>query len=156
VTEIGRKTAFPVADDWQRAGVAVDLVMPPPQRSRDREFRATYPSFELARGPNELEGIRRYHSSNNPVAENNYVGTNRTRYANPDLDRLIDAYYGAIPHPERVALLGQIIHHLTANLVALPLFPDAESGLVSNRLQNVMGAGGSATQAWNAHEWDLQ
>lgn len=155
MTEIARKTAYPVADEWQRIGVTAELVMPPPQRARDREYRATFPGFELTRGPNELEGIRRYHSSNNAVPENNFAGTNRSRYANAEFDRLIDAFYTTIPRPQRMEILGQIVQHMTGNLVPIGLFHDAQSALVSNRLKNVVGAGGTATQAWNAHEWEL-
>jgi len=156
VTEIGRKTAYPVADDWQRAGVGVDLIFPPPQRARDREYRATFPGVEMARGANELEGMRRFHSSNNAVPENNYAGTNRTRYVNEEFDRLIESFYVTIPRSPRIEILGRIIEHMTGNVILLSLFHDAESALVSNRLKNVAGAGGNSTQGWNAHEWDVQ
>ncbi len=107
VTEIGRKTSYPVADNWQRAGVAVDLVFPPPQRSRDREYRATFPGFEMARGANEFEGLRRFHSANNAVPENDFTGTNRTRYFNREFDALIDSFYVTIPRPQRIEILGR-------------------------------------------------
>jgi peptide/nickel transport system substrate-binding protein len=155
VTEIGRKVSFPLADDWQRAGVTVDLLFPPPQRSRDREYRATFPGFEVARGANEFEGLRRFHSSNNAVPENNFAGTNRTRYVNREFDALIESFYVTIPRAQRIEILRAFIHHMTDNVLILSLFHDAESALVSSRLKNIVGGGGASTQAWNAHEWDV-
>lgn len=49
--DIEVKTSLAVSDYWQRAGVGVDLSAITPQRSRDREYRATYPGFELLGNP---------------------------------------------------------------------------------------------------------
>jgi peptide/nickel transport system substrate-binding protein len=154
-TEIGRKAVFPVVSDWQRLGLAVDPVFPPPQRARDREYRATFPAFEINRNPNEPEGLRRYHSSNNSLPENNYSGQNRNRYFNAEFDASIDGFFSTIARPARMQYLGRVIHHMTDQLVVMGLFYDAQSGLVANRIQNVTGGGGNATQTWNAHEWDV-
>jgi hypothetical protein len=57
---------------------------------------------------------------------------------------------------ERMQALGSVVHHLTDNLVQLPLFHGADPTLISNRLINVTARGDAFTQAWNVQEWDIK
>ena len=52
--------------------------------------------------------------------------------------------------------LGQVVHHMTDQLTVLPLFYDTKSAIIGNRLKNATGLGDNSTQAWNAHDWDVQ
>ena len=45
-------------------------------------------------------------------------------------------------------MAGQIINHITSNLVVMGLYYDAEPVMISNRLQNFNG------QVWADHDWD--
>jgi hypothetical protein len=53
-------------------------------------------------------------------------------------------------------VLAQIIHHISDQVVPLPLFYDANPALVGNRLRNVAARHGrDSTEAWNAELWDV-
>jgi peptide/nickel transport system substrate-binding protein len=152
------KTMFAAADYWQRIGVDAEPFVSPTQRARDLEYRANFPGFELARQPNEVDydAITRLHGAQSPLPENNYVGRNRMRYRDPEFDRLIDQFITTIPRQERMQILGQIIHHMTEQVVPLGVFYNAQPAVVGNRVLNVVGTSPQGTWAWNAHEWDLK
>lgn len=141
-----------VADYWKRIGLTTETVQIPAQRRRDVEYRATHPGLTIQRQPNGEEGMQRFHSREAPVPENNFVGDNKGRYMNPELDALLDRYFVTIPRAERVQIAAQIIQHMTSQVVPLPLFYDANSVVIGKRLNHVTGS----EVGWNAHEWTVQ
>ena len=151
--ELREKLQLVLGDYWQNVGVGMDPVVIPRQRAADREYRATSLSFDFRFNPPE---VTRYHSSQVPLPENDYRGSNSARYRNPDLDALLDQYVVTIPKGDRTRLLAQIIHHMTDQLVVVPLFHDAEPVLIGNRLVNVGAKRGDSLQGWNAQEWDVK
>jgi peptide/nickel transport system substrate-binding protein len=154
--DIQVKSAFAVAGYWQRLGVPTETLISAPQRNQDREWSTTFPSFSLIRTPNDLQELNRRRSSQTPLPENNFTGQNRTRYMNPEYDRLIDAYFATIPRPERTAVLRQIMAHISENLTEMGLFYNVLAVAVGKRVKNTTpGAVTGSTQAWNAHEWDV-
>jgi hypothetical protein len=107
---------------------------------------------------NQLQSstVRKYLSTSIALAENHYsVSGNNSRYANADLDSAINRYITSIPKPERMQALSQIVNIQSSQLSMLPLFYAAEPSMVSRRLKNVTGRGDTASEAWNAQEWDL-
>jgi ABC-type transport system substrate-binding protein len=99
------------------------------------------------------------HSRAGRTAENNYRGsggTNYPRYMNSELDGLIDRFSVAIDIRERIGIGSQIIHHMTDQLVEMPLLYDVEPTLIANRVKNVTSRQLQSSHAWNAHEWDVQ
>jgi ABC-type transport system substrate-binding protein len=149
------RSALAIADFWQRAGVAAEPNIIPEQRQRDREFRGTFPAFDIRNSPNEPGRLARFQSVQVPTAETKFLGDNNPRYANRELDVLIDRFFSTIPTRERNQALGAVIHHLTDQVVMMGLFYAMEPTMVSNRIQNLHARHSSGTQAWNAHEWDL-
>jgi peptide/nickel transport system substrate-binding protein len=155
--DIIEKATFAVADDWRRLGLITEPLPIPIQRVRDREWRATFPGFELLRQPNDAAAVTRVHSSETPLPDNSFTGTNRSRYRNPDVDTLLDRYVSTIPEAPRVQLLGEIIHHMTDQLVWMGLFYNAEATMVAQRIQHAAANNATGTtQAWNAHEWNVR
>jgi peptide/nickel transport system substrate-binding protein len=146
------KLLFSVADDWQRAGIGVETLIIPRQRSDDREYRSTRPAFELVRQPNDLSesALVRLHSSEAALPENGFRRSNRTRYMSPELDALIVRYLVTIPLRERLDLVRQIVHHISDQLPVMGLLYDVSPMLISNRLQHVT----AEQDTRNAHEWD--
>jgi ABC-type transport system substrate-binding protein len=132
---------------WQQTGVGVDVVVIPLQRNQDREYRQTRPGFEIVGQP---EDIYRLHSNQVPTADTRYVGDNRPRYSNPQLDTWIDRYYVTIPRTERAEILGQMYQFITDQVVLLPFFYEATLRLEATKLRNV-----SAPLGWNGHDWDV-
>jgi ABC-type transport system substrate-binding protein len=145
--ETNEQNTLIVADYWRHIGVGVETVVIPPQRNLDREYRQTRPAFELVGQPDD---IYRLHSREIPTPETRFIGDNRPRYANPELDALIDRYHVTIPRPERVQALGGIIRHLTDQVVLMSFFYTVGPVMISNRLRNV-----TSVPTWNPQEWDL-
>lgn len=154
--DIHAKTMYPVGDYWQRIGVAADTGLTPAALVTDREHRATFPAFSLAQNPDDKDALTNLHSSGVPIAENRYVGTNKPRYRSAAFDSLLDQYLVTIPQRPRVNLLGQIVGHVTDQLVVMGLFYGVEPTLVANRVVNVGPRIQDSTQARNAHEWELR
>jgi peptide/nickel transport system substrate-binding protein len=150
VTVINQKSALSVKDYWERIGLGVTFNTIPLQRQNDLEYFVTFPSFLLLRGPRELTLFQNLHGSRAALPERNFAGINRGRYMNPEYDALVDRYYVTIPFPDRMQVLGQILHHETDQLPVMRLFSDPEPTPVSNRLKNVPPA-----SPWNAHEWEV-
>jgi peptide/nickel transport system substrate-binding protein len=156
--DLGPKAMLAVADDWQRSGVGVDQAPIPNQRASDTPYRATFPGFELIVGtPFDLEGISQLHSTKARVPENNFIGSNYSRYMNPEFDALIDRYFVTVPQGERTQVLGQIIYHISDRLNAMGMVWDPNFAMISNRITGVRPTNApNATLMWNSHEWDLK
>jgi len=155
--DLREKMMFAIADDWQRLGVGVEPVIIPRQRADDLEYRATFPAFEIVRNPQDVRGLRSQHSRNTALPENNFrVTGNRPRYQSAELDNLVDRFFMTIPKQDRIQILGQILHHMSDQLVIMGVLYNTSPTLVSNRVLNLGAGGQGATQAWNAHEWDVK
>ncbi len=152
--DLRERLMHPIGDYWRQIGLAQEPVVIPTQAASDRQYRATFPGFELTRQPAELQ---RYYSAQIPLPENNFRGGNRIRYNNPEFDALLDRYFTTIPARERGQALAQIVHHMTDQLIIMGIFYTVEPSLVSNRLINVTGRKTEdVRQPWNAHEWDVR
>jgi peptide/nickel transport system substrate-binding protein len=156
VLDINMKTLHPVANYWQRTGVAVENDIVPPQRAADREYRAAFPGFSLQRQPAGLRALDRYFGSEARLPERNFTGNNNARYVNAEFDAALQRYFTTIPIRPRYEALGEVVHRMSDQLTVLPFFYDTKSTMIGERLVNVTGVGFSSTQAWNAHEWDLR
>lgn len=142
-----------VADYWKRLGIDATIHSVPTQRIADRQYRATFPAFELVTGGQGLDpsNMLRWRSSAVPLPENQYIGANRTGYVNPNLDTFIDRYVSTIPVAPRLAALGEFLHFQTDQLLILPLIYRSTGSVIgTKRLKNVTGS-----LTWNAHLWDL-
>jgi peptide/nickel transport system substrate-binding protein len=152
--DVKEKMVFTISDYWQRSGVGADSVITPRQLASNREYRATYPGFDVVRQPFEAERLL---SSEAPLPENRFVGKNRTRYANPQMDALVEKFVTTVPRAERLQALSGIMRIMTEEVVALGIFYAPEPMLISNRLLNVASARSTeADETWNAHQWDLR
>jgi peptide/nickel transport system substrate-binding protein len=157
--ELQPKIVLAIVDGWKQAGIDAEPNFIPPQQIGDREMRAQFPAFEMILGPNGLraEDVMRYHGSNTPLPENGFrVTGNNARYRNPEFDALLERYITTIPRAERIQTLGQIVRHQTEELTWMGLIYDVDVTLFSGRIANVRARGDRATQAWNAHEWELR
>jgi peptide/nickel transport system substrate-binding protein len=156
--DLQEKTLLSYVDFWQRAGVAVEPTMIPRQRATDREYRANFPAFESVRQPNDLstDALTRYYGPEAALPESQYRGSNRMRYQSAELDALIDRFYATVPRPERSQVLGQIMRHMTDNVIPLGLYYQAGPIMIGNRLVNVTAGGAISTPAWNAEQWDIR
>jgi peptide/nickel transport system substrate-binding protein len=145
------KPMFAVVDYWKRVGVAGESYVIPVQQASDREFRATFPGFNLQGSTSGWARVILTTSEQARLPSNNYTGRNYARYQNPEFDALIARFTSTIPHQERTGILQQIMRHWTDQLIGMSLYYAMTSSFVSNRMMN---AGFNPT--WNAHEWDVR
>jgi peptide/nickel transport system substrate-binding protein len=153
------KSQLSVADNWQRIGLPSDQHIVPPQRAQEPAYRANFPGFELLRGASDLRSLGAIHSRGARIQENGYRGvggTNYARYMNPEFDALIERYLATIPQAERLRIGGDILNHMTDQVVVMTLFWDVEPALISNRLVNVTARHKESSSTWNAHVWELR
>jgi peptide/nickel transport system substrate-binding protein len=156
LSDIQPKTLAVIADNWRAIGLDVDEVVVPTQLVRDREYRNTRPGFEVLQVSNEADSFQHFHSSGIPTAQNTYLGMNRSRYASPELDALIDSYFRTVPRPERMAVLREVVRHTSEQLPFLGIFYGTSHTLIGNRISNAGGRNANATEGWNAEQWDLK
>jgi peptide/nickel transport system substrate-binding protein len=149
---IHTKTLFPVADYWQRLGLAAEPFVIPVQLSADREYNAQFPGLYVVRQPIGPDYVDRFLSSEARLPENRYQGRNISRYMNPEFDALVERYISTIAWGPRMQLLGQVVHHISDQLNAMGLFYDVGTTLVGNRLVNVPASNPTA----NVHEWEVK
>jgi peptide/nickel transport system substrate-binding protein len=154
--DIDNKSGLFIIDAWQRSGVAAESVGITPQRSRDREWRATFPAFEVLGNPGNLKSLARLRLAQTPLPENGYTGTNRTRYVNPEFDALLETYFNTIPRSPRAEVVARIVHHMTDQVLWLSMFHRLDVSMIPHRVLHAGPKGEDATQAWNAHEWEIR
>jgi peptide/nickel transport system substrate-binding protein len=143
-----------IIDDWQRVGVFSEPALRAEQRISERALSAGRRGFHFRFG-NPYQFVD-WVSRETPLPENNWVGRNSMRYQNPEYDALIERYERTVPRAERMRLFGDVVHHVTDQVLLLPIYHEPEPALISNRLINVGGPRGMSMQAWNAHEWDVR
>jgi peptide/nickel transport system substrate-binding protein len=141
-----------IKEEWQRVGLDADVLVVPEQRVSDRAYQATFPGFYFRFMSPEISIFK---STTVALPENNYTGSNPGRYRNPELDTLIDGYFGTIPRGERMDVLRRVAALLTDQLIVLPVYHEPEPVLVHKSLLNAAGRKGESVQSWNAHLWDL-
>ncbi len=141
-----------VARYWKELGLDMQVEVLPVERAADLPYRALFPGFFLISRGLPVDRPDGYFTRRAvPLPENNFRGGNVGRYGSAELDALTERYVTTIPFPERMAVLGDIVHMQTDQLTMLPLFFQGVAFILgNNRLQNVLGG-----QVWNAHLWDL-
>ena len=156
--DVHPKTLFPVADAWQRLGVATETMTVSRAQVNDQRFRATFSGFELTRNPNDIGRLAIFYGSQARILERNYVGGNYMNLRDAEWDRLLDRLFSTIPYGERTAVLGDIVHRITDEVLMLGLFYDIEPVLIGGRMQNMTARNSSvrSPEAWNAQEWDAR
>jgi peptide/nickel transport system substrate-binding protein len=155
--DIHVKGLFPIVDNWQKIGLTAEPVVVSAQQASDLQDQATFKAFQLVRQDYHLNRLLSYHSTEARLPERNFTGSNNGRYMNPELDAIIDRYQVTVPWEDRMQIGGQILRHITENVVAMPLFYDMEIALLSDRMLNAVSLMQSGTgQVWNGHEWDIK
>ncbi len=154
--EIQIKTAFSVEDYWRHIGVGVEMDVVPVQLAQDVQYRATFPGFSVQRQPSDVDSIFKLHSSEARLASRGYRGQNNARYMNPEMDALVERYQITVPIPERIQVIGQIVHKVTDEQIWMGTVFDSEPALISNRLTDVGAKANGSTMTWNAHAWGVR
>ena len=150
-TDILQRTKLAAASNLQQLGIAMTPINDTDAQRADVRYRAGMMGFDTARYGNEPP-YRNYRSSEARTPENGYVGSNTTGYMNAELDALIERYLVTIPRPERMQAAGQIIHHLTDQVIPMLMFYDITATPVGRRVHGVVTQG---NELWNVIAWDV-
>jgi peptide/nickel transport system substrate-binding protein len=151
-TQLYVRIGLVVADMWKQIGIEGRPTEIPAAQRSDLQLRTTFPGFEIVNQGSGISSVPTITAAETPLPENNYRGRNRSRYVNADLENLITRYTVTIPMRERVEILGDIVHHLTDNVVYLHLFHGGAAMAIGNRLVNVNAAQNTS----NGYEWDVR
>lgn len=151
--------AASVAESWRQVGVGVKEEVISLGSVFDRERRSTYSGVEMT-GAFPSIGLldSRLRSTNAPSAENLFVGSNRGRYASPELDGLLDRLWQAIGQSEIDAAESAIARKVAEDLPMIGVFFYPTIALVRDGVRNVRPPEVTPPVArpmfgWNAHEW---
>jgi peptide/nickel transport system substrate-binding protein len=147
-----------IADYWQRVGVGATALRSTGRLEQDPEVRTTFPGFRIVNNPTGVAGLRILHSANIARPENGFqINANVSRYANAELDGLIDAYVRTIPVADRVGVMGRILRHVAEQLPVMGMYHNPAPDAFATRLRNVRPTRAlGSVPSWNAQEWDLQ
>jgi len=136
---------------WQKLGLDVQLDVIPASRATDLRYRALFPSFFLL-SKGVLGGPEQYFTrSSIPTQDNNFAGGNAARYGSAELDGLVERYARTIPFPERMSILGDMVHFQTDQVTMIPLFFQGGAFVIGSvKVKNLLPG-----QVWNANAWEL-
>jgi len=147
--------------DWKRAGVDSDLVITPPQLSSNLEYQASFPGIQGTGNAISFSFIDgRFHSRNIARAENRWGGQNRSAYADPMADELVERLLATLDQAERWNVEGDLANLITRNAVFWWLYHPtpasvAKKGMIGIKPNRATGHSGDLLVTWNIAEWDL-
>jgi peptide/nickel transport system substrate-binding protein len=155
----GERELAAVADYWRRAGLEVEELPIPSAQTRNNEYRASYPGFEIS--ANYGDSILNRLQGPAASAADRWTG-NRGGYEDPRAQRLLTAYYGSASQQEQTAATRALSDFEVANLPLMPLYYDADSISVRAGVKAMEdwpgGAGAGSpygTYTRNAHMWEM-
>lgn len=128
---------------WRAIGVDVRLKSEPPRvffGETVTKRRFAMAMFAWYSAPESVPRTT-LHSSMIPAEANSWAGQNYTGYANPEMDRLIDAIEVELDKPKRKALWAQLQTLYATDLPALPLYFRADAFILPKALKGVTPTG---------------
>jgi peptide/nickel transport system substrate-binding protein len=112
------------ANDWEKAGIAIDQKIVPPQQAQDRSLRGSFPGIFLQINEVLIGTALAPIPGNVSTAQNNWSGSNRSGWTNPDYTRLVEKFTATLDHDQRADQLAQMAHIWTDDVAAVPIdFP---------------------------------
>jgi peptide/nickel transport system substrate-binding protein len=148
------------ADAWRRLGIEVEELQQPANRSRDLEYRASFPSWE-ATSAGQGDSILGRMQGPAASAATRWAG-NRGGYEDPMAQQLIAKYYTSIAEPEQFQAMREAAEFIASELPFLIFYfsthhTGARTGV--RALDDVAGGMQSSrpygTYSRNAHLWDV-
>lgn len=152
-----------VADSWRKVGVDAGEFVIPAARTRDTEFRQSFPAVEVTARGNEDVLLTRLESDSTPTSANHFSGNNRGHWTSEEFDRLATQYRATLREADRGPLIKQLQDIMLDQLPIALLNYEVTTALCRKGVycfQNDAKAGADAgriygTYSRNAHEWDV-
>ena len=148
-----------VADGWRQAGVVVKEDVVTQGSIFDRERRSSYSGAEVTGAFPSIALLEtRLRSTNLPLAENQFAGANRGRYASPQMDAFLTRLLEAVGPPALEAAESEIAKKASEDLPIIGLYFYPTMAVVRSNVRNVRPPEGTPPVGrpmfgWNAHEW---
>ena len=141
-----------IADNWRTVGVDAKINIIPAARANDREYTAQHPG-PLLTGTYLDQYLERLNGGDLASAANRWSGRNRSGYANPKTDELLDRLSSTVDPRQRLPLLREQVAEIMGDVATMPLFFEPRPILA---LKSVRGDIHPNNSAWNAFTWDKQ
>ncbi len=146
-------------DTWRRAGFDMQAFVLPAVQLRDAQLRATFPAMYTTQGGASTEDrLDVFVTSTIPTPANRFQGNNRGGWANPEYDRLWDAFNRTLDRVEQNRQLIQMLKLASDEMPAIPIyFNFAPTAYLATLKGPTMGARiPDARIHWDLYNWDWQ
>lgn len=145
-----------LVDTMRRSGIDAHSYLLP-QTIQDPQTRALFPGLFnwSTAGPSD-DWLPNYTAIKIPGAETRWSGNNRGGWANPDYDRLADAFATSLDREERSGIAVEMLRFLSEQLPIIPLYYnlDVAAHVAALHAPRLVAPNGSI--GWNMHEWELR
>jgi peptide/nickel transport system substrate-binding protein len=150
--QASEKASTIIADNWRAVGVDAKIYVIPAARANDREHTGQHPG-PLLTGTFLDQYLDRLNGKELASAANRWSGRNRSGYANPKADALLDRLSITVDPRERLPLLREQVQEVMGDVGTMPLFFEPRPILA---LKSVRGDIHPYNSGWNAFTWDKQ
>lgn len=146
------RLASAVADGWSALGARAGVHMIPPDRLGDRQYEALHAGPLLSQVPDRTVWESLLHSRDVASPANAWSGANRSGYANPRMDEVVDRLMTAIDLAGQIVNQRQLLFEALGDLPVMPLYWEVALALVRPSVQATIVGG--PTMTGNIYEWD--
>jgi peptide/nickel transport system substrate-binding protein len=155
-TEAFVKEAQIIAASWRQAGLDTTEATVPIAQSSSGEVRNGFSGFYSGQGGSGESQFDSYLTRTVATPQNNWVGSNRAGFSDPNFDRLRQTFAGSLDRSERNRLAIELAQILTDQVACISLLFTANTEAVAPGLvgPGSYGQGGSFT--WNSYLWEWQ
>jgi len=146
-----------ITDTWQRAGFDVRPRVIPAAEARDNQARSTFPGIlNYGISPSTVAAVESLTRAQIGTAANRWGGQNRGGWANPDYNRVFDAFENALDRGERIQRLADLARIISEDLPTYPLFSNLGAITHLSVLKGPEVGTPDTLIHWNVHEWELR
>ena len=146
---------FPVLQQqYKRVGIELESVL---STVGDPMSEVVYPGLLFTSLPvNQTGFLTRFNSTQIATAQNRWVGPNRSGYANPAADELLNRVDRALRREERIQAWADANRMLVEDVAFMPLFNYPFVYIVRKGLTGPLPANPINPPSYFVHTWDLQ
>jgi peptide/nickel transport system substrate-binding protein len=143
-----------VADYLRKAGMDATLdLVPAAARAASNEFKATFPAFTTNYAQVSRD-VDKFITANAGHPGNQFVGSNRMGWSNPEYDRLYEAFNASVDRSIRNDYLVRMLKMINDELPVMPLYFNFEVVAHRSALRGPQPASPESTRYSNLHEWN--
>ncbi|HEY3118874.1 MAG TPA: ABC transporter substrate-binding protein, partial [Chloroflexota bacterium] len=142
---------------WRQAGIDAHEAQISARLATSLEVKSQFSGLYIGATSEGERGVGAMHSDNIPTAQNGWRGSGVAfnGYSNPELDRLVVAFGGALNVADRSGLAADIAKLWSTDLPAIHMFFTVSSQIFSSDVKGPRQRPASSSVHWNVHEWEL-